>query len=153
MGHPVRIQFAALAVLMIFAYIYAIHIAVALSKHKDGWRKRLTEVHESCVVCVNGEAGKALTSGRGKEYYIGATTPEKRERLECCVVTFWGLAHFAFFLLVGFVCPDLFWPAFAIGCGFEAYEKVRFDCHDLLDIIWNTVGFATGRALRRATCP
>lgn len=143
------VQFATAAVLLIIAYIYAIHFAVSIGKHKGGWQQKLNRVHESQIITIDGEVGRALTSGRGQHYYIGATTPEKRERLESCVMTFWGLAHFGFFAVLGFACPDLFWETFAIGCGFEVYEKVQFDCHDLLDIIWNTLGFAAGRAIRQ----
>ncbi len=37
---------------------------------------------------------------------------------------------------------------FNIGVGFEIYEFYTYECHDALDIVFNTVGFLAGRAVR-----
>jgi hypothetical protein len=83
--------------------------------------------------------------GRGDNYLIGIEDPVKNERMKNCLVTFWGVAHFALYFVLGVAAPDMFWETFAIGVGFEIYENYKFDCHDVLDVGLNSAGFLLGR--------
>jgi len=87
-------------------------------------------------------------NGRGGSYIIGVDDPARNEKMQSCLVTFWGLGHFLTYLLLGVAAPDMFWETFAIGVGFEVYEAYRFDCHDVFDIVLNSAGFLAGKALR-----
>jgi hypothetical protein len=77
-------------------------------------------------------------------------TPEKSRELNTCLTTFWSASHFALYLALGMFAPSLFWQTFAIGATFEFYEKYAFDCHDVLDVAYNSAGFLIGKMARRA---
>lgn len=131
----------AIFILYILAYIYAIEFAPWAAKHYNN----LNEIHESCFVCGTDK----LTHARGDQYYIGTMSDEKKKDLKKCVMTFWGFTHYILYAMIGYVAPDMFWETFAIGIGFEYYEKIKYNCEDPLDIAWNSLGFATGAYIKQ----
>jgi hypothetical protein len=141
-------QYIIAIIIYAVAFIYVFHFALAINKAPSGWKKAVNDIHEGSVIRVGGEAGELLTGGRGSRYIIGVDmTAEVQADLRTNVMTFWGFTHFTAYTFLGLFCPDLFWQTFAAGCLFETYEYKKYKCQDLLDIIWNTVGFAVGRAL------
>lgn len=82
---------------------------------------------------------------RGKNYYL--TMDGQAQKY--CFVTSWAVTHVALYALLGFYFPDKFFETFAIGVGFEALEWITFDCHDWVDVFWNTLGFVIGFLLRK----
>lgn len=138
-------QYIVAIIIYAVAYFYAIKFAVAIKDTRTGWKGVVNTFHEGCVLRAGGTAGEILTGGRGDQYFIGAMTPEKAKDLETNVMSFWGFTHGLAYFFLGIYCPDLFWQTFAAGCAFELYERQRYQCQDLLDIVWNTVGFAVGR--------
>jgi len=138
-------QFTVAIILYILAYWYSLKFAVALNDcHTDACNK-LRRAHESCLCHVRAN----LSPLRGDQYYIGAMDAKKREELNGCAMTFWSASHFYLYLLLGFFAPALFWETFIAGVGFEIYEKYAFDCHDVLDVMYNSAGFLLGRAANR----
>lgn len=138
-------QYIVLVILYICAYWYSLKFAVALNDCHTPQCERLRAAHEGCMCHANVD----LSPIRGGHYYIGTMNAEKQARLNGCVTTFWSASHFALYTALGFFAPSLFWPTFAIGVGFEFYEKYAFDCHDVLDVAYNSCGFLVGRALNR----
>jgi hypothetical protein len=128
-------------VLYILAYIYCLEVAPLIPGYKNEPYNTINMIHESCI--FNNNFLKALTYGRGKNYYINSNASFD----ENCIVTFWGLTHFLFHIIVGFFFPYLFWQVFVIGVGFEIYEYFAYDCADPLDIVLNTAGFIVGSYL------
>src|SRR5271169_2982863 len=128
--------------LFVAAYAYSLEFAPRAKQCDTGWCEEVNKVHESCILGCN-EYTKALTAGRGSDYIIG-DNGATNERISNCLVTFWGLTHFMLFAMVGFIAPWLFWEMFAVGCLFELYESYRFNCHDVLDVGLNTLGFLAG---------
>ena len=122
------------------AYVYSIHFAPFLAKHAptSSWN----QIHERCYRDAPPML-KGLLSARGTQYIIGDES--QSASLENCLLTFWGTSHGLLYLILGYLCPKLFWPTFWIGVGFEVYEKLQYDCADPLDIVWNTMGFMIGR--------
>jgi hypothetical protein len=135
-------QYVIAVILYIIAYIYAIMIAPKITTCTTNTCKVLEKNHRKCLISTPALA-PVIGGGRGASYYIGAENDS--EELSNCFLTFWGLTHFMLYTALGFFCPDLFWETFAIGAGFEMYEFFKFDCHDSLDIIINTSGFAFGK--------
>lgn len=128
------------------AYIYAMVFAVYIGKCNDKICQKINRVHENCTLgCKNKTCN--LTKSRGDNYFIGVTDEEKKNKLDNCLITFWGTTHFVLYFFLGIFTPNLFWETFIIGILFELYEKQYYACHDVLDIILNTSGFLIGRLL------
>lgn len=149
-NYSLTAQYIIVIILYIVAYIYSIHFAVTITGRKDGTYGKINNMHESCIIGCPSDAN-ILTQYRGKNYYIGGTDGEKQSMLNSCLATFWSFSHFLLYSAIGFLAPDLFWDTFFIGVMFEAYESWAFDCHDLMDIVYNTSGFIVGRYLRACT--
>ena len=134
-------QFIAMLIVYIIAYIYAIEVAVFIQSCDDDICKSINKVQQSCIINIDGSDFSCL---RGENYFIGDMDKEKAERLKSCPFTFWSFTHFFLYFILGIVCPSLFIPTFIIGILFEYYEYKELNCHDMLDILWNTSGFVLG---------
>lgn len=134
--------------LFVVAYAYSLGFAPWAKTCEADWCRAANELHESCVIGCT-QYTKPLTAGRGADYIIGGDGGTNQQ-MQNCLVTFWGFTHFMLFAMVGFIAPWLFWEMFAVGCLFEFYESVRFNCHDVLDIGLNTLGFLAGSYVRSA---
>jgi len=134
-----------------YAYIHYVEFYPSESFQASKLHQNITDVHGKCLFnCselpeANGCSFCNL-SVRGKSYSVRGDEETKKRDSEC-FMTFWGFTHFAFYTVVGFFCPDLFWQTFTVGVGWELYEYEALDCHDTLDIVFNTAGFFTGKAL------
>ena len=86
--------------------------------------------------------GPFLLYARGRNYNDpGAISPT-------CVLTLWEVVHFIFYLILGFLAPDLFYPAMIVGISWEIMES-KLECHNLGDILFNLSGFWVGSSLRK----
>lgn len=133
------------------AYLYCIPFAVWAAKQPE--LARLNVAHEDCVLglCVP-SIQNVLAATRGKKYIIddtGAGTTNS-SRIKSCLVTFWSAMHFGLYFVIGLSLPNLFLETFLIGVAFEVFEYYKYECHDALDILFNTTGFLVGRAVRLA---
>ena len=137
--HVIATQLLLVALVYIIAYAYSIEFATRVDKCDEDWCKSVTAAHRKCAVgCTDTTRPLVAYPARGRNYYIGTGSADD------CLVTFWTLSHFVLYFVLGFIAPSLFWPTFAIGVGFELYEYHKFDCHDVLDIAANSVGFLAG---------
>jgi hypothetical protein len=116
----------------------------------SGWFKPVERLFETCWL-GNGKRGKGddlpskLGRIRGMNYFL---TPAGRHS-GYCLVTSWAVSHILLYVVLGFMFPDRFWETFAIGALFEGVEWLTLDCHDLLDLVWNSLGFLIGYWLNR----
>jgi hypothetical protein len=81
---------------------------------------------------------------RGSNYYLNNiyhTIPTK------CLLTGWALSHVALYMILGYVLPDMFWETFFLGVLWEILECIIYSCHDVCDILWNTIGFLIGMTI------
>ena len=140
------LQYLLLALFYIIAYVYAIEIAPVLPHIDIPIVKKINSIHESCVVKCDATAG-LVGMGRGSTYFIGKNN--NPAEMNKCLVTAWGLSHYLFYLTLGAVFPNLFIETFLIGVSFELYEKYKFGCEDSMDILLNSLGFASGWLIRR----
>ena len=150
----VKYKLLIIALIVVFAYVYSIifatHVTKLSKETNDKWPNKINDIHETCVMTCNKPFCQSACNFRGNNYYIGSDKKLDSGTSETCLVTFWSAGHFVLFMIIGFIMPELFIVALILGIGFEVYEYYRFDCHDPLDIIWNTSGFIVGMLLNKA---
>lgn len=137
-------------IILIIAYLYSIKFAVFATKnrHLNKLLDFFHVFHKKCAIKCTTDTCANLTTFRGKQYYI-ADNDSNNDNIKYCIATFWSIAHFTMFLIIGLLLPEH--PIIAI-CGgiiFEIYEYFAFKCHDALDIFWNTSGFAIGYTIAK----
>ena len=127
-------QILAAIIIFIIAYVYAMVLATAILKYN---------IHYTCMV----NSPRPLHT-RGQNYYIaGHKGPQPN-----CLVTFWNLTHIVMYTVLGILCPDILPEIFMMGILFELYEKKKYECHDLLDIVYNGLGLAIGYGMHLTFC-
>lgn len=86
---------------------------------------------------------------RGGDYFIeDATRGKKRPPVNNCMITGWNMSHFLTHFAIGYVCPDKLIESQLLGASFELLEYMKFNCHDVVDLIANLSGFLFGRMVR-----
>jgi uncharacterized protein YacL len=119
--------------------------------YQDGLSKYMYE----CLYLYDSPLSKKLTSTRGSNYYTisdihiskDLTEEEKLEhknKHKNCLISVWAFTHVFLYIIIGFYCPNLFIQCFILGAFFELVEKKLGDCHDALDVIFNSIGFVIG---------
>lgn len=78
---------------------------------------------------------------RGRGYHV---MDSRGSDSDCCILGFFGVTHILLYMVLGYYVPKMFWETFFIGIIFEIVECYTLECHDSLDILWNTVGFLAG---------
>jgi hypothetical protein len=116
----------------------------------SGWFKPVENLFETCWVGkskkgTGDDMPSKLGRIRGSNYFL---TPQGRHS-GYCLVTSWAISHVMLYAVLGYMFPERFWETFAIGALFEAAEWVVMDCHDVLDIVWNSMGFFLGYCLQK----
>lgn len=141
-----RQKYVLLTGLFVFAYVYSLVLSPKII-YKENWPwNKINSVHRSCLVSFQDcRICEILTQYRGDNYFIESIVYD----LSNCLATFWSVTHFVFFAVLGFIEPLLFWTFFLIGVGFESMEYYVLDCHDWLDIGYNTLGLLTGMFLHK----
>lgn len=125
-------------VILIFAYWYSLMFATTLI-NTNGIYKDINSMHETCLL---GCGDNNIPLPRGSNYYIGSSTTVGN-----CLMTFWSLTHVWLHFVFGLLFPNAFKWSLLLGVTFELYEKYVYDCHDTLDIFWNSLGFLLGKGL------
>jgi len=119
-------------------------------KRKHSW---MNQVLSKCYLNLKSPLTEKITRGRGSGSFItvgkNKYMDDNTEEMRYCFLSGWGLSHVFTYMLLGYFCPSLFWLTFIIGTFFETFECIAFDCHDILDIISNTVGFGIGYLIQK----
>jgi hypothetical protein len=145
--------------LVIIIYIIALIVIYVITHRKEPWIP--------CIYRCGGDLDKDhpiwsrfADTYRGTDYFLVKDRPDiPREEIEQsmnvakkCVITMWGLLHFVFYALLGFVCPKFFWQLFLISITWELMEWFN-QCHCALDLFWNFAGLLVGVYLRQRFFP
>ena len=122
-------------------------------------------ISRHCLCRVEDRGLQALIErGRGENYTLDhmkkakdilmmSSTTNKNaglghQQTGCCLTTAWSGLHYLQYAILGFLLPRL-WPVLiVIGVAFEWLEYSTWKCHDILDILYNTAGVATGVGIR-----
>lgn len=113
-----------------------------------------------CFIPRTDSAKPFLHETRGQNFNVDSTLEEEdpvkyaenKEKINTCLGTGWSALHFLLYFILGFLAPKLLWLTLIIGVLFEVFESF-VDCHDLLDVAYNTGGAVAGAALRMAVLP
>lgn len=113
----------------------------------SGRAKALERLFNKCWI-GNGKDWFSLGKWRGKNYSL---TPTKAME-KYCFMTSWAITHLILYAIIGFLFPKMFWTSFFVGVVFEIAEWLTLDCHDLLDLFWNSLGFFIGAGAKVMLC-
>lgn len=140
-------QFIIMSGFYFFAFVlcYVINQLLATEhEYNSGLNKFIYE----CLFSSETKISKLLTSSRGTEYYL--TLPKyKYLNKKNCLVSMWAFTHLGLYTMIGLFCPDLFYCSLVVGILFELSEYITKDCHDILDVVFNTIGFGIGYQINR----
>jgi hypothetical protein len=147
--------------ILMFLYIvsiFLIYIAYLIRKNKI-YNKAINKYNQKCMLYNKSKIAQKFTKHRSIHYYLyNLDNVDKYDdnskkiilyKTKYCVVTFWSVSHIMLYLLIGFFCPSLFIPSFVSGVIWEGLEKKFFQCHDIIDIFYNSFGFAIGYLLNK----
>jgi hypothetical protein len=118
-------------------------------RYNDGLNKTIY----NCLVSYESKATELFTSCRGKNYYsisgpVKNAHPEDKALFDYnqkyCITSLWAFTHIYLYVLIGFFCPSLFWLTFIGGAAFEVFEYFKWGCHDIVDVLYNSLGFFIG---------
>ena len=148
-------------IILFFIYIISFALVLLINKilstehsYSDGLYKYMYE----CIYYNESPICKKLTSTRGSKYYTisgerKVTNDDDKKLFEknqsYCIVSLWALLHIILYIIIGFYCPNLFIPSLIIGALFEYFENLQWDCHDALDVAFNSFGFGIGYVLNK----
>jgi len=88
------------------------------------------------------------------DYYHDQNTQPSEEELTDvyangnCLVSSWNVSHILAYMVLGYFLPDFFLETLIIGIVFESIESVN-NCHDVLDVFYNSIGYLMGMALHK----
>jgi uncharacterized Tic20 family protein len=149
---------------LIFIYIISFVLVLLTNeilKYNNSYSNTISNLINKCFLLNETKLTKWLTKSRGKYYYT-ITENKTREKyltkeekglvdkkLKYCLITLWAVVHIGLYIIIGFLCPNLFIQSFFIGAMFELYEKYAFKCHDSLDVIFNSIGFGIGYMINK----
>ena len=140
---PKSEQYIYMIALYLVAIISMMYIFLLLmSNCKSQLRNIVDSQSQKCFLKCSGQSCN-LTKYQGVNYLHGTMVEENK-----CIFSIWSLTHFILYAFIGFFCPDCFIESFLIGVSFEIFEYMISSCHDPLDILWNTLGFAAGAMIR-----
>lgn len=138
--------------ILTFAYIYCLIYAPSIenkseNKSENNFETKLAKMHTSCLNnCDTNTCKNHIEKTRGEKYFI--SMPEsKQSYMKSCIVTFWSVAHLLMYAVLTYLVPSFYIEFFFIGVAFEIYEYYKFKCHDVNDIIFNTLGIFLGKYL------
>lgn len=103
---------------------------------------------------VADERIRFITQYRGQnsfnvlDKYLHMLTKEEKEQLsnkhKYSVFTYWHLVHIWHYIGLGIFAPRLLPFVIVFGILFELFELKTCNCHDPLDILYNSLGFGIG---------
>jgi hypothetical protein len=133
------------------AQIYFVALVGVITVILLGYSNTFKPLNELFEHCWTGsvQSGGWLQRLRGGNYWISVTEDQRIKRSSrYCLMTTWAITHIVLYAIIGFLFPTLFWPTFMIGVAYEVMEWITFDCHDVLDLVWNSIGFLIGASIR-----
>ena len=154
-------QFMAMVLIFSIALSGVFIINDCLTSEQCSMKNNLHDFSTTCLLSIDGSPGEFLTSGRAANYFWqNDMNPDDETSKKInynylnknCILSSWALTHFFMYLILGFICPQFFSVFIASSVLFEIYEHYKWDCHDVLDVVWNTLGLIIGVKLRYAMC-
>lgn len=126
--------------------LFFVVLVVAAVLTTTAKRTKLNRLLDPCLVRVTPFAAVS-TAVRGRNYYLDGTGKQTVLDKDC-LMTGWGASHVFLYFVLGFLVPRRFFLAMFVSAAFEVGEWALKDCHDLMDLLWNALGYAAGVGVR-----
>lgn len=145
-------------ILSIISFVFIVYLVPLLISLNWFGVTLLKKFHYGCeVTCDHPICKNIIKNGRSSSYFINTMVPEKNPEnveqrtiyQEKCVLSYWGISHFILFMIFGMIAPSFFVPTLIFGILFEILEHYVWDCGDILDVAWNSLGFLTGMCIHK----
>ena len=127
--------------------IYVVSFIILVSVGPFLQNPTIRKMSKFCFLRAPDGLWEIISPLRGFNYYLDEKERKDPQYRANCLVTTWALSHFILYLILGYYYPQMFWETFMIGIMFEIAENMAMDCHDVLDVLWNSLGFVVGRWL------
>lgn len=136
---------------LVFLFFTIIHISVAL--HRGKYRDACLSFFSDSYIHIKDDWITKITQFRGKNTVsiLGVDnekSPELINKFSICLnnalLNSWHLIHMFNQFLYGLFVPYLFYFISIFGIAFELFEYFFTQCHDIIDIVYNTIGLSIG---------
>ncbi len=118
-------------VLAIFSVWYSLYVITGTF---------MEQFHHTCIIKAKNVGART----RGASYQLSSRTTGYFKH---CLLTQWNVIHAFTYFLFGLLFPNQFILFLTIGILFEIYEAIVYDCHDVMDIAVNSLGYVCGSQL------
>ena len=108
----------------------------------------ISKLYGTCYISCDHPICKKITMFRGSGYFL-TTNPEDERKVKTCMLSLWGVLHILLFILIGYFVPNKFWIVLLISIIYESAEYMVCNCHDLLDVLLNMLGYVIGVGLSK----
>ena len=131
--------------------MYNFILTIFCSLHVDF----ITDSSNCLIKCPTEICKATLKMTRGNDYYVSTSGIKGNNHLNGtpyttghCLISMWSVLHFVTYFIGALLIPDLWWAFFIVGVIWELYE-FTIDAHDMLGIIWNSLGIISGVLIRK----
>lgn len=146
-----------LGIILFLFLMYAVPKIIS-SKNKLG--ALVKYLHSSCLFeCEESICKNMYNNGRSSGYYINDKGPAPTKYVEyadkmkkyqnSCLFSVWALSHMLLYVVIGLIIPEHYVIAITVGVLFEIFEHIAWNCGDVLDVLWNTIGFCIGAYINK----
>lgn len=130
-------------VLILYLYMITL-LLVFIGCNAQYMRDCYTKDNGYCIIKTkDNNINQFIKKTRGSKYYPHISDSNDEE----CLLTEWGLSHFLSCMVIGFLVPRQWLLIFIVTLGWEFIEYFC-KCHDILDLVWNSLGIVTGVGIR-----
>jgi hypothetical protein len=145
----------------IIALIFIMRILPYILNKNFFFTNLAKRIHYGCLFTCDADQCKNVTDKwRSSNYFINdmikEKVPENKEQREIyqksCILSSWGVSHYVLYMIFGIIAPTYLKTSIFIGIFFEIVEHYAWKCGDILDVLWNTVGFLTGQYIHSKIC-
>lgn len=98
------------------------------------------------MTCKSDLCRHFINKSRGGDYFLDSTGKNPD-----CFFTAWEGSHIILHIIIGYYYNLA--TSLSLSIGWELYEHYSvMDCANILDILWNMVGYVIGYSLRKLIC-
>lgn len=106
------------------------------------------KLYNHCYLTCQHPGCQFLLKLRGDDYFLTFGDSTTEYRVKTCLISLWNILHFVLFFIMGLVVPNVFWEVVLVSMIYEYAEYKLYNCHDVLDIVWNISGYLLGDYVR-----
>jgi len=132
--------------LAVLAVIYVIALIVV----RIGCKNESVNKELGTSICSWKTCEKFIVSQtRGQNYLLNRDHNEEKIPSNSPLISAWALLHIFMYAVIGYLVPYQLPIVLSISVLFEVIEHIGYDAHDILDVLWNTIGLWMGGVMRQ----